>query len=115
MTGPAPSRFDVATGVCATGTPGTWSGTVDPGFSVGGRTNGGYLLALATRAALAELGAGRGNHLDPVAVSGAFVAVAPPGPVAVDVEVLRAGRRTSVLRTRVRSAEAPATPYLEAK
>ncbi len=99
-----PFRFDAATEVTRDAAPGTWRADVDPSFSVGGRTNGGYLLAVATRAALAELEAAGGPHLDPVAVSGAFVAVAPAGPVDVVVEVLRAGRSTSVLRAAVQSA-----------
>jgi hypothetical protein len=106
------SRFDAATAVTATPTPGRWAARVDPDFSVGGRTNGGYLLALATRAALAEVEANGGRHLDPLAVSGAFVAVAPPGQVEVAVDVLRSGRGSSVLRTTVRSADG--TPYLDA-
>lgn len=96
-------RFDDATAVSPTDVPGRWSASVDPDFSIAGRTNGGYLLAVATAAALAEVDAGGGQHLDPVATSGAFLTVAPPGPVAVDVEVLRTGRGLSVLRSTVRA------------
>ena len=109
-----PFRFDAATEVTRDAAPGTWRADVDPSFSVGGRTNGGYLLAVATRAALAELEAAGGPHLDPVAVSGAFVAVAPPGPVDVVVEVLRAGRGSTVARAAVQSADAEPSRYLEA-
>ena len=70
----APHAFDLATGVVAAG-DGAWTATVDPGWTVGGRPNGGYLLALATRAALAPpgpAGAGEAVHPDPLAVSGHF-------------------------------------------
>jgi hypothetical protein len=107
-------RFDRATAVTAEAAPGVWAATVDPSFSVGGRTNGGYLLAVATRAALAEAEAAGGQHLDPVAVSGAFVAVAPPGPVQIVAEVLRAGRGSTVVRAAVRSAAGAPARYLEA-
>jgi len=48
--------------------------------------------------------AGGGQHLDPLAVTGAFAAVAPPGPVVLDTQVLRSGRSTSVIRVDVRGA-----------
>ena len=44
------SAFDLATGV--RGGPERWAAEVDPGWTVAGRPNGGYLLALVTRAAL---------------------------------------------------------------
>ncbi|MFC5998961.1 thioesterase family protein [Quadrisphaera sp. GCM10027208] len=98
-------RFDAATAVTATGVPGRWRCAVDPEWTIGGRPNGGYLLALATRAALAEVDARGGEHLDPLAVSGAYLAVAPAGPLDVDVEVLRTGRGTSVLRATVHAPQ----------
>src|SRR3712207_1610029 len=42
--------FDLATAV--RGGPERWAAEVDPGWTVAGRPNGGYLLALATRAGL---------------------------------------------------------------
>jgi hypothetical protein len=51
----APYTFDVATGVVAAG-DGAWTATIDPGWGIGDRPNGGYLLALAARAALAASG-----------------------------------------------------------
>lgn len=105
-------RFDAAVAVRPSDTTGTWDAVVSPTFSVGGRTNGGYLLALAARAAIAQVEAGGGVHLEPLAVSGAFVTSAPAGPVQVDVEPLRTGRGSSVLRARVRSPDGE--PHLEA-
>ncbi len=40
--------FDLATAV--RGGPERWSAEVDPGWTVAGRPNGGYLLSIATRA-----------------------------------------------------------------
>lgn len=105
-------RFDDAVAVAPSGTPGTWDATVSPTFSVGGRTNGGYLLALAAQAAIAQVEADGGAHVEPLSVAGTFVASAPAGPVHVDVEPLREGRGSSVLRARVRGHDGE--PYLEA-
>jgi acyl-CoA thioesterase len=84
--------FDLATAVV----PGRdgFTATVDPGWTVGSRPNGGYLLALATRAALAV-----GGQPHPLAVSAHFVAPPSPGPADLRVRLLRSGR--SVANTRV--------------
>ena len=104
------SGFDEATAVRPDGAPGRYTADVDPRWSIGGRINGGYLLATATRAALAESGAG---HDHPLAVTGAFVAPATPGPATITVQALRRGRATSLLSVRVHSGE-PAAVCLEA-
>lgn len=106
------TAFDEATTVIPLG-PGRFAADLHPEWSVAGRENGGYLLALATRAALATAD----GHPHPLAVTGSFAAAAPAGPVGVDVEVLREGRSTSVSRVRVRAEGDPADPatatYLE--
>src|SRR4051794_22331418 len=87
---------------------------LDEQWSIGGRLNGGYLLALLTRAALAEAGQSEaGRHEHPLAVTGAFAAAAPPGPVLVTVEPLRLGRGTSTLRARLEPPDG-GTAYVEA-
>jgi acyl-CoA thioesterase len=106
------TAFDDATAVIPLG-PGRYAADLHPEWSVAGRSNGGYLLALATRAALATAA----GHPHPMAVTGSFAASAPAGPVGIDVEVLREGRSTSVSRVRVRAEGDPADPatatYLE--
>jgi acyl-CoA thioesterase len=77
--------FDLATQV--QGGPERFTAEVDPGWSVAGRPNGGYLLALATRAALKVAG-----QPHPLAVSAHFLAPADLGPAELAVERLRAGR-----------------------
>lgn len=93
--------FDTATRVTRSG-DGRYDASLDEEWSIGGRLNGGYLLALMTRAALAEAGPG---HEHPLAVTGSFAAAAPPGPAVVTVEPLRLGRGTSVLRARLGPAD----------
>ena len=85
------SSFDLATAV--RGGPERWTAEVDPGWTVAGRPNGGYLLALVTRAALEAVG-----QPHPLAVSGHFLSPAEPGPAALAVRVLRAGRSLSTAR-----------------
>jgi Thioesterase-like superfamily len=83
--------FDLATAV--RGGPERWLAEVDPGWTVAGRPNGGYLLALVARAGLEALG-----QPQPLAVSGHFLAPADPGPAEVEVRRLRAGRNLSTAR-----------------
>jgi acyl-CoA thioesterase len=93
-------NFDLATAVA--GGPEHWTAEVDPGWSVAGRPNGGYLLALATRAALEAAG-----QPHPLAVSAHFLAPADPGPADLEVRRLRAGGRLSTARvTLVQEGEA---------
>jgi acyl-CoA thioesterase len=89
----APYDFDQATAVAPGADGSGYGASVDPGWTIGGRPNGGYLLALATRAALAEAG-----RPDPLAVSAHYLSPPAPGPVGVAVTLLRAGRSVSVLR-----------------
>lgn len=70
-----------------------------PGWTIGGRPNGGYLVAIATRAALAVAPL---PHA--LATSTHFSSSPRPGPLDVDVEVLSAGRSTAQVRARI-SAE----------
>jgi acyl-CoA thioesterase len=90
--GTAPGHaFDLATAVH--GGPDRWTAEVDPGWTIGGRPNGGYLLALAARAAM---GAVEQPH--PLAVSAHFLSPPVPGPAELAVTRLRAGRSLSVAR-----------------
>jgi Acyl-CoA thioesterase C-terminal domain/Acyl-CoA thioesterase N-terminal domain len=101
--------FDVASAVKPAG-EGCYEAVLDGAWSIAGKLNGGYLLTVAARAALAEAGEG---HQHPVAATAAFAAPAPAGPALVTVEALRIGRGTSVLRARL-SSPGGGTPYLDA-
>jgi hypothetical protein len=85
------NAFDLATAV--RGGPERFTAEVDPGWTVAGRPNGGYLLALVTRAALEAVG-----QPHPLAVSAHFLAPAEPGAAELEARRLRAGGRLSTAR-----------------
>jgi Thioesterase-like superfamily len=87
----AASGFDLATAVRHG--PDAWSAVVDPGWGFADRPNGGYLLALVTRAALAAL-----ERPHPLAVSAHFVSPPEAGPAELAVVPLRAGRSLATAR-----------------
>jgi len=88
---PAGNAFDLATAVHR-GRDG-WAAAIDPGWGIGDRPNGGYLLALVARAALQAV-----EHPHPLAVSAHFLSPPAPGPVELAVARLRAGRSLSAAR-----------------
>ena len=67
---------------------------LDPGWSIGGKPNGGYLLAVLARAAL-DL-ADRPHAL---AVSGHFLRPPSGGPAQIGTTLLRRGRSVATVRT----------------
>jgi hypothetical protein len=66
---------------------------IDAEWTIGGKPNGGYLLALLGRAATAS-----GPHPHVLAASAHYLRAPEPGPVQIEVEVLRAGRGASQVR-----------------
>jgi len=76
--------------------PGRFAAEVDPEWTIGGKPNGGYLLAMLGRAATWERA-----HDHVVAASAHYLSSPEPGPVAIDTEVLRAGRSASQVRVRL--------------
>jgi acyl-CoA thioesterase len=81
-------EFDLATAVLPTSDG--FNVTIDPGWTIGSRPNGGYLLALATRAALAAAG-----QPHPLAVSCHYLAPPSTGPAELEARLLRSGRSVS--------------------
>jgi acyl-CoA thioesterase len=71
----------------------TYDVELDLGWSIGGRPNGGYLLAAIARAATDA--AGR-DH--PLAVSGHFLRPPAGGPAEVRTEVVKSGRTVATVR-----------------
>jgi acyl-CoA thioesterase len=67
---------------------------LDPGWAIGGKPNGGYLLAILARAACQATQAPT-----PLVVSGHFLRAPDPGPAEVVVDVARRGRRVSSARS----------------
>lgn len=94
-------RFDDVTAVVPAGSRGRYTAQVDPQWSIAGKPNGGYLLALCAQAAQAELSAEGEHHPHVVAASATYLSPAAFGPARLDVEELRRGRGTSVLRVRL--------------
>ena len=80
----------------------TYAALLDPGWSVGGRPNGGYLLAVLGRAAVLT-----SAHADVVAVSAHFLRPPAVGEAVVDIEVLHEGRSVSTVRATLRQEGVP--------
>jgi acyl-CoA thioesterase len=66
---------------------------LDAGWAIGGKPNGGYLLAILGRAACEATAAPA-----PLVVSGHYLRAPDPGPAEVVVDVVRRGRRVSSAR-----------------
>lgn len=100
------SAFSEATRVRPEG-EGRFAVDLDPGWTIGGHPNGGYLLALLGRAA-----GGLVAQPHPIAASAAFLASPDPGPATVVAEVLREGRGTAVVRARLEQHDRPCVEAL---
>lgn len=98
MTG---TPFEQAVQITAFG-PGRYRAAVDPGWTGPVAPNGGVLSAIMVRAAEAELGPGAPP---PRTIDSHFLDVPAPGPVEVEVEVLRRGKRVAACDVRLRSGE----------
>jgi acyl-CoA thioesterase len=86
------SSFADATAVEPDG-PGRWRGCIAPEWGLRGRPNGGYLMAIAARAAMVATG-----RAHPHAVTGSFVRTPAAGPVHIDVETVKSGRQLTQVR-----------------
>ena len=73
MSDPKPSEFAQDTTVTRDGDH--WVGEVSPRWAVGSNPNGGYLLAIATRAMLADSG-----HSDPWTITAHYLSPPAAGP-----------------------------------
>jgi acyl-CoA thioesterase len=100
------SRFAAATAVTrrAAGSDDapTYDVELDRGWSIGGKPNGGYLLAVLARAALDAVDRGH-----PLAVSGHFLRPPDGGPAQVRTEVVKRGRTVSTVRATLWQGERP--------
>lgn len=102
-----PFEFDIATRVRPRGDGVTFDIDVDPGWTVGPKPNGGYLLATAARAAGQALEAAGSSHRDPVASSAHYLSAPDPGPAEICTQVLRTGRSASQVRTTIVQDDRP--------
>jgi len=87
--------FAAATAVAALGA-GRYSAEVAEGWDIGGNTNGGCLLSIAGRALCHAA-----DRPDPVSVTAHYLAPGRSGPVGLDTEVLRSGRRFATASARL--------------
>ncbi|KUL30823.1 thioesterase family protein [Actinoplanes awajinensis] len=90
-------------------TPGGFRADLDPQWGVGDKLHGGYLMAVIARAVATQATAGHrdaagGFHPHPIAMTTTFLRAPRPGEVAVEVELLRAGRGSSQFRARLTQA-----------
>lgn len=99
------SRFDTDTAVRPRG-DGTYDVTLDPGWSIGDKPNGGYLLAILARAALEATG-----KPSPLAVSAHYLRAPSSGSAEVRTELVRSGRRVSTARSTIWQGD---KPYIDA-
>lgn len=81
---------------------GRFRAAIAPGWDIAGNANGGYLLALAGRAVTEATGLP-----DLVTITGHYLAPGRPGPVEVDVDVHRRGRRHATATATLRSGDSP--------
>jgi hypothetical protein len=87
--------------------PGRFTAEVSPLWTIAGKPNGGYLLAMLGRAA-SRVGA----HQHVLAASAHYLHSPEPGPVDLVAEVLRAGRSASQVRARLSQAGKPCVQAL---
>ena len=91
----APKRFSEVSALVPLEV-GRFGADADPGWTIVGKPNGGYLLAMLGRAAVAV-----GAHPHVIAASAHFLQPPEPGPVIIAAELLRAGRSASQVRARM--------------
>jgi acyl-CoA thioesterase len=98
-----PDPFDVATSVAPRG-DGTFDAVLDERYTIAGMPNGGYLLALAARAAAAHLAELDGSAAHCLAASAAYARAMQCGPATIRVTVDRRGARVSQLHAEIEQA-----------
>jgi acyl-coenzyme A thioesterase PaaI-like protein len=92
------AAFGAVSAVVAAG-DGRYRGDVHPDWTIAGKPNGGYLLAMLGRAAAEET-----PHVHVIAASAHYLAPPEPGPVEIATDVLRVGRGASQVRARLLQA-----------
>jgi hypothetical protein len=80
----------------------TYDVVLDPGWTIGDKPNGGYLLAMLGRAAVSTAAGIEGpDHPHPLSATAHYVSAPSPGPAEIQAEVLRRGRQFSQVRVRL--------------
>ena len=94
-------KFDVATGVLQEGDS-RYRGEIQPGWDIVGNANGGYLMAIAARAASAAT-----QGREPASVTAHYLAPGKPGPVSIATEIQKQGRRFTTVHATMSDADRP--------
>lgn len=81
---------------------GRYTAEICEGWDIAGNANGGYLLAMIGRAVADATG-----KPHPVALSAHYLAPGTPGPVAIDITVLRIGGRHATATATMRADDRP--------
>jgi acyl-coenzyme A thioesterase PaaI-like protein len=89
------TRFSAVSAVAAAGS-GRFEANVDPEWTIGGKPNGGYLLAMLGQAASAI-----SPHPHVISASAYYLHAPQPGAVTIEAELLREGRSASQARARM--------------
>ena len=88
--------FALASAISPTDRPDVFAADVSAAWTIAGKPNGGYLLAILGRAAVAST-----DHDSVLAASAHYLSPPDPGPVEVTTTVLRAGRSASQVRVQM--------------
>lgn len=75
---------------------GVFHGALSAGWAIGAVPNGGYVMAVAARALATAVG-----RPHPASITGHYLAPTEAGPVQIETEVIREGRRLSVATARL--------------
>jgi acyl-CoA thioesterase len=100
------SGFGAATAVSPRG-DGTYDAVLDAGWSIGGKPNGGYLLAVLANATLDAV-----DRPHALATSGHFLRPPSGGPAEIRVEVMKRGRTVSTARAVLWQSDTPCLDVL---
>jgi acyl-coenzyme A thioesterase PaaI-like protein len=85
--------------------PGRFAGVIDPEWTVLGKPNGGYLLAMLGRAAASEASATGHEHV--IAATATYLRSPDPGDAVITAEVLRAGKSATQVRATLAKSDVP--------
>ncbi len=94
-------EFAAATSVAPAG-DGLWTATITPGWDIAGNANGGYLLAMATRALVAAT-----ERPDPVSITAHYLSPGKPGPVEISTAIVKEGKRFATATATLSAAGRP--------
>ena len=86
---------------------GEWAAAITPGWEIAGNADGGYLLAMATRALTGATG-----RPDPVTVTAHYLSPGRVGPVRVATQILREGKRFATGTATMFSGDRPVLAVL---